>query len=190
MDTTIAVKNMVCPRCIKAVRQIFEKHGQKVRQVTLGSVVLANLPAPGIMEAIQRDLQEEGFEVLDDKQQRIIDRIKTEIIEVIHYQPEKKPANQPFSQFLSDKLHADYSALSKLFSSTEGRTIERFIIAQKIEKVKELLIYDELTLSEIAYKLDYSSVQHLSAQFRKETGFSPSAFKKAKKQDRKPLDKL
>lgn len=190
MATTIAIKNMVCPRCIKAVRKIFEQNGQHVEHIELGSVQLSHFPDQDCFAQIQKELEEEGFEVIDDQRKRIVDKIKTLVVDAVHHHPGKKPDNLPFSKYLSNKLHMDYSGLSKLFSAIEGRTIERYIIAQKIEKVKELLVYGELTLSEIAYKLGYSSVQHLSAQFRKETGFSPSAFRKAKKTDRQSLDKI
>ena len=133
-------------------------------------------------------LAEKGFELLDDKDSRIINQIKAIIIEQIHHQ--EQPIGKNFSTLLSEKLHYDYAHLSRLFSAVEGKTIERFIMTQKIEKVKELLTYDELSLSEIAYDMGYSSTAHLSGQFKKVTGMSPTAFKKLHQQTRTSLDKL
>jgi AraC-like DNA-binding protein len=129
-----------------------------------------------------------GFELLDNSRQQLIEKIKNIIIKQVHYNDEKKHNN--FSLVLSKELHKDYSYLSSLFSQVDGITIEKYIINQKIEKVKELIIYDELSLSEIAYKLDYSSVAHLSNQFKKITGLTPSHFKRVGKNKRKPIDKI
>jgi AraC-like DNA-binding protein len=131
------------------------------------------------------NLQQLGFELLDDKRKMIIEQIKTLIIQSIHYNKERSAKN---STYISENLHHDYSYLSKLFSETEGLTIEQYIIHQKIEKVKELLVYDEKSLSEIAYETGYSSVAHLSAQFKKVTGQTPSAFKQSGIHHRKTLD--
>ena len=127
--------------------------------------------------------------MIDDNRSMVIEKIKTNVIRYIHYDPELI-GKINFSDFLAEKLGYDYSYLSTLFSSVEGITIEKYLILQRIEKVKELLIYDELTLSEIAYRLNYSSVQHLSNQFKKITGFSPSAFKNQKKRKRNALDNI
>jgi AraC-like DNA-binding protein len=134
-------------------------------------------------------LKENGFELIDDKKSKLIDSIKTLIIEKIHHSGEGREVIN-YSDYISGKIGYDYSYLSNLFSSVEGTTIEKYIILQKIEKVKELLVYDELTLNEISYQLDYSSVQHLSSQFKKITGLTPSHFKKLKENKRKPLDSI
>ncbi|QEK52854.1 helix-turn-helix transcriptional regulator [Pedobacter aquae] len=133
-------------------------------------------------------LENLGFEIIDDKKSKLIDAIKTQIIELIHHQKEALHIN--LSDFLSRQLKHDYSYLSNLFSEKEGITIEKYFITQKIEKVKELLIYDELSLSEIAYQLNYSSVAHLSSQFKKVTGLTPSFFKNLKGNKRIEIEKL
>jgi len=162
------IKNMVCPRCIKAVEQVFQTVGAKVEHVQLGEVLLQNLLSSKQLEAIGAQLNELGFELLDDNRKQQIDKIKSIIIE------DKKFV---FSEVLAKELHKDYSVLSKLFSETEGKTIEQYVILQKTEKVKELLAYNEMNLNEISYKLGYSSVAHLSAQFKKVTGLTPTQFK-------------
>lgn len=129
-----------------------------------------------------------GFEIIDDKKNRIIEQIKNVIIDLVHHQDNDIKTN--LSDILSNKLHHDYNYLSNLFSDVEGTTIEKYIIAQKIEKVKELLMYDELSLSEIAFRLNYSSVAYLSNQFKKVTGFSPSHFKQIREEKRRPLDEV
>lgn len=133
-------------------------------------------------------LQNLGFELIDDKKTRLIESIKTTVVELVR-NPEDLP-KMTFSEHLSEKFHQDYSALSKLFSEVQGVTIEQYVITQKIEKVKELLVYDELSLSEIAHQLHYSSVSHLSKQFKKVTGLTPTHFKQVKENKRIPLDKL
>ncbi len=188
MAETIYVKNMVCPRCIAAVTATFEKTGLPPEQVTLGEVKVAKSPSNEQLKQLQDDLSNQGFELLNPGKSAIIAQIKAAIIDQIHYQKDHLKTN--FSTFLSEKLHQDYSSLSRLFSSVEGVTIEKYIMSQKIEKVKELLRYDELTLSQIAVQLDYSSVAHLSTQFKKETGMTPSVFKKQKENDRRTIDKI
>lgn len=186
--TTIIIKNMVCPRCIEAVRQLFEVLKIPVTDVQLGRVQTATPISNTQKKLLQQSLIEKGFELLDDKQTKVINAIKSTIIQKIHYQTESAPIN--FSTLLAAQLNYDYTYLSRLFSAVEGRTIERFIMAQKIEKVKELLTYDELTISEIAFQMHYSSAAHLSAQFKKITGMSPSIFKKQQQQDRQSLDEV
>ena len=129
-----------------------------------------------------------GFELIDDKKSRIIEKIKNIIIELVHHQNNDAKTN--LSDVLSSQLHHDYNYLSNLFSEIEGTTIEKYFIAQKIEKVKELLVYDELSLSEIAFRLNYSSVAYLSNQFKKVTGLTPSYYKQIRDDKRKPLDKV
>jgi AraC-like DNA-binding protein len=129
-----------------------------------------------------------GFELIDNKKSQLIEKIKTLVIELVHHSTSQLKTN--LSQYLSDQLGYDYNYLSNLYSEVESVTIEKFYIAQRIEKVKELMVYDELTLSEIAYKLNYSSVAHLSSQFKKVTGLTPSYFKNIRVEKRKPIDKV
>ena len=187
---TIYIKNMVCSRCIKVVREELEKLGLKTDNVKLGEAVIFDEEEKVDMQKIESMLKNNGFELLDDKQAKIAEKIKIIIIELIQNQSEDKTGDISFSKLLSDNLNVSYQYLSNLFSSMEGITIEKFIINQKIEKVKELIIYDELTLSEIAYKLQYSSVQHLSSQFKRVTGLTPTQFKNLKEKHRIPLDQL
>ena len=180
---------MVCNRCIKAVKEELTGLGYTIETIELGEVVLNKEVNDKDIEQIRQVLTYNGFELIDDKKSWIINKIKTLIIEYIHYDKEK-PEYINFSDLLSRELGYDYSYLSGLFSSVEGLTIEKYLIFQKIEKVKELLVYDELTLSEIAYRTGYSSVQHLSQQFKKVTGLTPSHFKRIKEKKRNPWDKI
>jgi len=189
METTLYIKNMVCNRCIKVVSEELTKLGYEVKKINLGEAVIDKSAKTLDLDVIKNVLVENGFELVDDKHSKIIEKIKVLIIEKIHHQMEKLEKFS-FSKYLSKEIGVNYSQLSSVFSSSEGITIEKFIIKQKIEKVKELLTYDELTLSEIAYKLGYSSVQHLSNQFRQITGLNPSYFKKLKEHRRNPIDHL
>ncbi len=185
---TIHVKNMVCDRCIMVVKDILHQEGLEAADVQLGRVVLqAPLDEDGRMR-LRKALERYGFELLDDKRQRIIEQIKVAVIELVH-QP-AMPDRVNLSQYLTAKIGRDYSMLSKLFSEAKGMSIEKYYIAQKTERAKELLVYDELTVSEIAYRLNYSSVAHFSAQFRSITGLSPSQFKKLASPGLKPLDSI
>lgn len=179
---------MVCNRCILVVRQELNKLNIQYKDVALGEVEVDDETNKEKIEQLGVNLKTLGFEVLDDSKQQLIEKIKNAIIKRVHYNEEDNQYN--FSAVLSEKLHRDYSYLSSLFSEVEGITIEKYIINQKIEKVKELIIYDQLSLSEIAYKVGYSSVAHLSAQFKKVTGLTPSHFKKVGENKRKPLDKI
>ncbi len=187
--TVLHIKNMVCPRCIKTVREEMQKLGFTVERVELGLCELAETTGSEDLEKIGRVLKENGFELLYDKKKFLADNIKTTIIEIIHYGKEV-PGYVKISDFIARELGYDYSYLSSLFSSVTGTTIEKYIVKQKIEKAKELLSYDELSLTEISYQLDYSSVQHLSNQFKKVTGLTPSQFKKQTKNKRNSLDKV
>jgi len=180
---------MVCNRCIKVVQEEMTDLGYTVKAIELGEVRIKEDLTEQELEKIREVLSDNGFELIDDRKSQIINRIKTLIIEYIHYDREK-PEHVNLSDFLAKELGHDYSYLSNLFSSVEGITIEKYLIQQKIEKVKELLVYDELSLNEISYQLGYSSVQHLSNQFKKITGLTPSHFKKIKNNKRKPLDKV
>lgn len=190
METaTIHIKNMVCNRCIKVVREELQRIGYSVDEIALGEATIHSDHKIDF-NLINKILEENGFELIDSRQSRIIEKIKITVIEKIKEMAEGKPADFLFSDLLQEKLNLSYQYLSGLFSSSEGITIEKFIILQKIEKVKELIVYDELSLSEIAYRLGYSSVQHLSNQFRKITGLTPSHFKKIKDIKRNPLDRI
>ncbi|PJJ08268.1 helix-turn-helix protein [Flavobacterium sp. 1] len=182
------IKNMVCNRCIMAVKNELEKFGHQPLNITLGEVLLNNEMTDSEKEIFGQQLKILGFEMIDDKKSRIIGQIKSSIIEIVHHQNGDLKSN--LSDYLSNRLHHDYTYLSNLFSETEGTTIEKYFIAQKIEKVKELLVYDELSLSEIAAKMNYSSVAYLSNQFKKVTGLTPTYFKNIKESKRRPLDEL
>ena len=185
----IHIKNMVCKRCIKVVRDELSQLGCNIENIELGKVELKEKPDENKLKVIRDLLLKNGFELIEDNKSKIIETIKTLIINVIHHNKEI-PAYLNFSDILSNETGYDYSYLSSLFSSVMGITIEKYIILQKIEKVKELLVYDELNLNEIAYQLKYSSVQHLSSQFKKITGLTPSYYKKIKQNKRKPLDRV
>lgn len=182
------VKNMVCNRCIQVVGEELAKLEIDVLAIQLGEVKFAQPISSEQLKQIQEVLSNRGFDLLEDSNSRLIEQIKTAIIDLVHNH--EITLNQNVSDFLEKRIGKDYSYLSNLFSSVENVTIERYLILQKVEKVKELLIYDELTLSEISYKLNYSSVQYLSGQFRKVTGMSPSEFKKLTSKERLPLDKV
>ena len=185
---TIFIKNMVCDRCIMVVQNELEKLGLDAKNIKLSEVILSKEITSLEKENLSKTLEPLGFEVIDDKKGRIIEKIKNIIIDLVHHQDSDVKTN--LSDVLSDKLHHDYNYLSNLFSEVEGTTIEKYFIAQKVEKVKELLVYDELSLSEIANRLNYSSVAYLSNQFKKVTGLTPSHFKQIKEDKRKPLDKV
>jgi len=180
------IKNMVCPRCIESVRQVFSQLGIPVIDIQLGTVSLATGIDESQKQVLRKNLMAKGFELLDDKRTQLVNQIKTIVIEEIHHQKELSPVN--FSTLLAERLHHDYAYLSRLFSAVEGRTIEKFVIAQKIEKVKELLIYGQLTLSEIAFQMEYSSSAYLSSQFKKVTGMTPSEFKHLQSNERQSID--
>ncbi|MBS1550244.1 MAG: helix-turn-helix transcriptional regulator [Bacteroidetes bacterium] len=179
---------MVCHRCILMVEQILEKLNLPYKQVTLGEAILENNLQLAQKKLLEQSLQELGFERIDDKISRTIEKLKTAIIQWVREEEKANPIN--LSDYLIEQLHQDYSTLSHLFSEVEGITIEKYAIAQKIERVKELLVYDELSLKEIAHQLNYSSTAYLSNQFKKITGLSPSHFKKIKNNKRIPLDKI
>lgn len=185
---TVFIKNMVCNRCIMVVQNELDKLGLEVKNIKLGEVSLNKELTSEQKDKLDNALIPLGFEVIDDKKSRIIEKIKNIIINLVHYQNNASKIN--LSEVLSNKLHHDYNYLSNLFSEVEGTTIEKYFIAQKIEKVKELLVYDELSLSEIAARLNYSSVAYLSNQFKKVTGLTPSHFKQIKEDKRKPLDRV
>lgn len=187
--STLHIKNMVCNRCIKVVNEELSKFDMQIESIELGKVELASEITNQMREEVRSVLHHNGFELIDDKKSQIIDTIKTIIIEKIHHDNEvSEHVNS--SEILVKETGYDYFYLSKLFSSEEGITIEKYIILQKIEKAKELLAYNELSVKEIAYRLGYSSVQHLSNQFKKVTGLRPSNFKQLNENHRKPLDQV
>lgn len=179
---------MVCDRCILVVRGELQKLGFKVQHIKLGEVTTKEKVTAKKKAEIGRVLIDFGFELIDDKKSVLIEGIKNIIINLVHYRD--NDIKEKLSNILSKELHHDYNYLSGLFSEVEGTTIEKYFIAQKIEKVKELIVYDELSLSEIAFRLNYSSVGYLSNQFKKVTGLTPSHFKQVKDDKRKPLDKV
>ena len=179
---------MVCNRCIMVVQNELDKLGLDVKNIKLGEVTLDKEPTTDEKNKLDKALILLGFELIDDKKSRVIEKIKNVIIDLVHHQDNNTKTN--LSDVLSSQLHHDYNYLSNLFSEVEGTTIEKYFIAQKIEKVKELLVYDELSLSEIAFRLNYSSVAYLSNQFKKVTGLTPSHFKQIREDKRKSLDKV
>ena len=183
------IKNMVCDRCIMVVRKHLDDLGLGYKNIHLGEVELAGEPHTDQVKALSDKLAADGFELLDDKKSKTVERIKTTIISLIH-RNDSEDSNLKLSALLEKKLGLDYHYLTTLFSSVEGITIEKYAILQRIEKVKELLMYDEKTLSEIAWELGYSSVQHLSQQFKKVTGLTPSHFRQLGENKRKPLDQV
>ena len=183
------IRNMVCNRCRSVVQGELAKIGLVPLDVQLGEIELKTVPTSRQLEELKPALLQHGFELIDNGKSRLISQIKKVIIEHVHYREEGK-LKVNFSDYLISKLNKDYHYLSNLFSEVEGITIEKFMINQKIEKVKELLVYDELSLSEIADKLGYSSVAHLSSQFKKVTGLTPSHFKRVREVKRKSLDEV
>ena len=172
----LTVKNMVCNRCVTAVKQLLDEMKLFAGVVTIGEAALLKTPTAAQLKQLNIRLKEIGFELLDSQKHQQVEKIKNALIKKV--QSGEIEEHFSLSDFLSKALHKDYNYISRLFSAVESVTIEQFLILQKIEKVKEWLVYDELNLSEISYRLGYSSVAHLSAQFKKVTGFTPSAFKK------------
>jgi len=184
----IYLKNMVCHRCKIMVQSILETLEIPYISITLGEIDLKEALSAAQKEQLIERFQTLGFEWINDKKSQTIERIKMLIVDLVHYQDNALKSN--LSTYLANDLLQSYAVLSTLFSEVEHQTIEHFYIVQKIEKVKELLMYDELTLSEIALKLNYSSVAHLSRQFKKVTGFTPTYFKQLKDKKRQQIDKL
>lgn len=182
---------MVCNRCILVVQQELEKLNLHPKALTLGYLETEEDLSADQLKQLDEALVAVGFERIDDRKARLIEGIKQRIIQMIHHS-DRLHLKMNWSDTLADKFHYDYSFLSNLFSSVEGITLEHYIIKQKIERVKELLLYDELNLSEIARKLGYSSVAHLSAQFKKITGLTPTDLKKSRTLDqvRNPIDSI
>lgn len=182
------IKYMVSTRCKMMVKEELKKLGLHYIMVELGEVeIMENITAEQ-REQIKIALLKSGLELMDDKKAMLIEKIKNIIVELIHYSDEELKIN--FSDHLSNKLNHDYTYMANLFSEVQGTTIEQFIISHKIERIKELIIYDELNITEIAWKMNYSSVAHLSNQFKKVTGLSPSHFKQLKDKRRSPIEEI
>ncbi len=180
---------MVCARCIKSVTGIFRSVDADLKDIKLGVAEIEAELLPENLEIVKKLLEEEGFELIDDNKIKLVEGIKNLIVELVHYK-DLEEMEENLSDYLSKQLYKDYTYLTNLFSSVEATTIEQYFILQKIEKVKEWLVYDQLTLSEMAFKLGYSSVAHLSGQFKKITGFNPSQFKKLKEHNRTKLEDI
>lgn len=186
---TLYVKNMVCERCVFVVRQILDKMDVSNSLVSMGKIDIPEINRTNL-ETLSKRLIKHGFEILDNRESKLIESIKILLNKLLNEEMNDKRVKK-LSQYLSNELHYDYNYLSGVFSSSQGLTVESYFILLKIEKVKELLTYNELTLSEIAYQLGYSSVAHLSGQFKKTTGLTPSYFKNRKNlKQRKSIDKL
>jgi len=180
------IKNMVCIRCKMVVRDELSKLGLHYTTVELGEADIVETISQEQHDLVKAALLRQGLELMDDKKSVLIQKIKNVIVELVHYTEE--PLRVKFSEYLSQKLNHDYTYMANLFSEVQGITIEKFIISHKIERVKELLVYNELNLTEIANLMHYSSVAHLSAQFKKITGLTPSHFRQLKEKRRSMLD--
>ena len=179
------IKNMVSDRCKMVVKAELQKHGLHFTTVQLGEVEVMENINKELYDTLNTGLKKTGLELMDDKNSILVERIKTLIIELVHYTDEQIKIN--LSDYISEKLSHNYTYLSNLFSEVKGTTIEQYFLSHKIEKVKELLVYDEYNLTEIAYRMHYSSVAHLSNQFKKMTGLTPSHFKNLKNKKRNTL---
>lgn len=181
------IKHMVSARCEMMVKSALEERGLQYSAIELGSVVIDGKISSAQRSQFAKDLKKVGLELIENRTSILVERIKNVVIHLIHYS--KKRLNKKFSDYLSEKLNYSYTYLSNVFSKKESTTLERFVIKQKIERVKELLLYDELTLTEISHQLQYSSVAHLSNQFKKVTGLTPTAFKRLKHNRRIEIEK-
>ena len=179
---------MVCSRCIMVVKTHFENQSLRLLSVNLGEVEIVEALSKVQLSQLNSSLKSLGFELIDDKKSQTIEKIKNTIVTLVHHSDHELKTN--LSAFITSHINQDYHYLSNLFSEVEGTTIEKYFITQRIEKVKELIVYDELTLSEIAYRLGYSSIGYLSNQFKKVTGFTPTYFKTLKDNKRKNIEDL
>jgi AraC family transcriptional regulator len=186
---TLHIKNMVCDRCIMVVRQQLENQNFLVSGISLGTAEVYPDPEEEQLQKIAAELKLLGFELIDKEKDKLTERIKNVVIELVHHS-DLSELHQNLLTVIADRLNKDYAYLSRLFSDAEDITIEKFVIQQKIEKVKELLEYGELNISEIAYKMGYSSIAHLSAQFKNITGLTPRQFKASEHVQRKAIDKI
>lgn len=171
--TELYIKNMVCPRCVMAVKDLIARHGLTIVDVVLGLAQVAEDLTPTQTTTLRNELQSLGFDLLDNPQQQLVEQIRTSVIEWVRQSCER----EKLSSYIQNKIAKDYSLLSKLFSETTGITIERYCILQRVEYAKELLCYSELTNAEIAFRSGYASPAHFSSQFRQETGMTPTTFR-------------
>ena len=189
-STTLLVKNMVCHRCILAVEGILQNEKIPFQKVSIGEINLTAGLSQDQKDRLAEKLNKIGFEIIDNYSGGLIEKIKQVVIKRARNEVDEKERKKKLSNYLSEKVNHEYTYLSSLFSSVEGRTIENYFIEHRIEKAKELLIYGQLTLSQIAFDLEYSSVAHLSTQFKKVTGLTPTYFKEVGMAKRKSLDKI
>jgi AraC family transcriptional regulator len=189
-STTLLIKNMVCNRCILAVEDILQNEAIPFQKVSFGEIHLVDELSKDQNERLKKQLTKIGFEIIDNYTVGLIEKIKNLVIKRARNEVNETESKIKLSHYLSQKVNHEYTYLSSLFSSVEGRTIENYFIEQRIEKAKELLIYGQLTLSQIAFDLEYSSVAHLSTQFKKITGLTPTYFKEIGMAKRKSLDKI
>lgn len=187
-DKALHIKNMVCDRCIMVVEDVLKSLHIHYSRVTLGSVILEKDVSETCKEALRNKLHSLGFELLESRKNVLSEKIKNLIVQLVQYTDEPIPVN--LSTYLTSQLNMDYSLLSNTFSEVENMTIEQYTILQKIEKIKELLSYDQMTLTQIADQMGYASIAYLSAQFKKQTGISPTQYKKNNTIPRKALDKV
>ncbi|WP_441000452.1 helix-turn-helix domain-containing protein [Fodinibius sp. SL11] len=181
------IKNMVCEHCGEVLRQKLLEAGFPVKHIELGKLELNHPVDSDEFERLSKVVRQNGFEIISDRNSQIVEQIKHLIIDIIH---QRETLDGNLSEFLEQRMHKDYQHLSRLFSGVEGKSIERYFILQKIERAKELIVYGKQNLTEIAYELDYSSQQHFSRQFKKETGLSPSHFKEIKENKRTSIDQI
>jgi AraC-like DNA-binding protein len=179
---------MVCIRCQMVVKAELEKLGLQYIDVKIGEANIIDIISSDQLEKLDMALRKSGLQLMDNKKSILVEKIKSAIIELVHYTDEQIKVN--LSDYLSEKLNYDYTYLSNLFSEVKGTTIEKFYLTHRIEKVKEMIVYDELSLTEIAYRMHYSSVAHLSNQFRKITGLTPTHFKQLKNKRRSTLEDM
>lgn len=190
MPEVLFVKNMVCRRCLLAVEDVLMRSAIPFNKVITGEIHLSEKIAQQQIDLLRTSLASIGLELIDNRMSGMIEKIKQLVIKKARNELKEKENKTKLSIYLSRNLHHEYTYLSSFFSSVEGRTIENYFIEQRIEKVKELLVYDEMTLSEISFELEYSSVAHLSNQFKKITGLTPSHFKEVGSAKRKMLDQI
>lgn len=190
MSETLTIKHMVCRRCIMAVEQVLRSLGIEPERVVLGQAVVPTPLSADTRQKLVRRLEELGFELLDDGRAALVERIKTAIIELVRNGDEELLARVVLSHYLEEQFATSYDKLNTLFAQVEGKTIHRYFLEQKIELVKELITYNELSLTEISYRLGYSSVHHLSSQFKKITGMTATEFGLLHEKPRRGLDQV
>lgn len=187
--TTIHIKNMVCSCCLRVIREEFEKAGLQVNEISLGQATISYDPATVSIEDVRAILVELGTDLIDTRENRLVEEIKRTVVELIHHMNNVDSIVRK-SEYLVEKMGLSYAYLSRIFSSQEHITLEKFIILNKIERIKELIDQEELTVSEIAFMMDYSSVQYLSNQFKHTTGMTVSEYKESDRSSKRPIDKL